>query len=273
MEKTAIPVQSCPEHKKITEKLALFRQNYKNFIKGLGALGEFFAKIPIEEPSGQGQESVPYWSNTYLPPGDAIALCGFLVKYNPVIYMEIGSGNSTKFARRVISHFNLRTKIISIDPEPRAEIDTLCDETVRSPLQMVPVSLFGALHKDNILFVDGSHRCLQNSDVTYMFMEVLPSVKPGVILHFHDIFWPLDYPSEWTERCYNEQYLLGVLLLFNSGYEILYSASFAGRDSELRSEFEAALRPFLPDRCTCGGGSFWMRLNTLIGSGQTETVI
>ena len=260
MEKATLPVQSRTENKKINEKLSLFRQNYKNFINGLGAIGEFFAKILIEEPSGQGQGSVPFWSNTYMPPGDAIALCGFLVKYNPVIYMEIGSGNSTKFARRVISHFNLRTKIISIDPYPRAEIDTLCDEVVRAPAQMVPVSAFQSLRKDNILFIDGSHRCLQNSDVTYMFMEVLPAIQPGVILHFHDIFWPYDYPSEWTHRLYSEQYLLGALLLFGSGYEILYSSQFVTLDSGLRSEFEAVLRPFLPDRCGCGGGSLWMKL-------------
>ena len=233
MQKPAISVQSPPEHKGIAEKLALFRQNYKNFIKDLGILGEFFAKIPRDEPAGEGQASVPYWSNIYLPPGDSIALCGFLVRYNPVVYMEIGSGNSTKFARRAISHFNLRTKIISIDPCPRAEIDSLCDEVIRVPLQMVPVHIFQMLRKDNILFVDGSHRCLQNSDVTYMFMDVLPNTRPGIILHFHDIFWPHDYPGEWTERFYNEQYLLGVLLLFGSGYEILYSSSFVHGDPEL----------------------------------------
>jgi hypothetical protein len=260
MEKTIPLVQSPPENKKITEKLSLFRQNYKNFIQGLGTLGEFFAKIPTAEPSGQGQPSVPYWSNIYFPSGDAIALCGFLVKYNPPVYIEIGSGNSTKFARAVISHFNLRTKIISIDPCPRAEIDTLCDEVVRAPAQMVPVRVFQALRKDNILFIDGSHRCLQNSDVTYMFMEVLPNINPAVILHFHDIFWPHDYPAEWTERFYNEQYLLAALLLFGSGYEILYASNFVSCDSELRSEFEAVLRPFLPDKCGCGGGSLWMKL-------------
>jgi hypothetical protein len=261
MEKTITPVQSPSIHKGIAAKIALFRQNHKNLIQGLGTLGEFFSKIPLGAPAGPGQASVPFWSNGFLPPGDAIALCGLLVKHNPVIYMEIGSGNSTKFARRVISHFKLRTKIISIDPAPRAEIDSLCDEVVRAPLQMVPVGIFQKLCKDNFLFIDGSHQCLPNSDVTYMFTEVLPNIKPGVILHFHDIFWPFDYPGEWIDRAYNEQYMLGVLLLFGSCYEILYAAHYAGHDSELRSEFEAVLRPYLPDRCTCGGGSFWLRMN------------
>jgi hypothetical protein len=260
MEQETLSSQAPPEHKEIAAKLDLFRQNYKNFIKELGVLGEFFAQIPNESPSVNGQTSMPSWTNGYLPQGDAIPLCGFLVKYNPAVYFEIGSGNSTKFARRTITHFNLRTKIISVDPCPRAEIDSLCDEVVRAPLQMVPVKVFKKLCKDSILFIDGSHLCLQNSDVTYMFMEVLPNINPGVILHFHDIFWPQDYPCEWKERHYNEQYLLGTLLLFGTGYEILYASSFIGGDSELSCEFNSVLRPFLPNNCSCGGGSLWMRL-------------
>jgi hypothetical protein len=260
MENT-ITVQSTPQNKLINEKIALFRQNYENFIKGLGALGKFFSEISLEEPVGQGQ-AMPYWLNKYLPTGDAIALCGFLVKYNPAVYIEVGSGNSTKFAKRVISHFNLRTKIISIDPYPRAEIDSLCDEVVRAPLQEVPVSVFEKMRQGSILFVDGSHRCLQNSDVTYMFLDIMPNLQPGVIFHFHDIFWPQDYPAAWLDRVYNEQYLLGVLLLFGTGYEILYSAYYASHDSQLNSLFESVLRPFLPDKCNSGGGSFWMRMNS-----------
>ncbi len=270
MEKIVATVQSRPGHPKIAEKLSLFRQNYKNFIGGLGPLSDFFAQIPPDESYVQGNSSVPYWSNDFMPPADSIALCGFLVKYNPPVYMEVGSGNSTKFARAAISHFNLRTKIISIDPHPRAEIDHLCDEVVRAPLQAVPVRVFKKLGKDNILFVDGTHQCLQNSDVTYMFLDILPNINPAVILHFHDICWPRDYPAVWTDRFYNEQYVLAVLLLFGSGYEILYSCNFVGGDSELRSQCDAVLPPFLSDKCKSGGGSFWMKLNTTSSADQPE---
>ena len=272
MENAQVPVQSQPQNKLIAEKLSLFRQNYINFIKDLGVLGEFFSQIPIEEPPGR-QAISPYWLNQYLPSGDAIALCGFLVKHNPAVYIEVGSGNSTKFAKKVISHFNLRTKIISIDPYPRAEIDSLCDEVVRAPLQEVPVTLFQKLRQGSILFVDGSHRCLQNSDVTYMFLDVMPNLQPGVILHFHDIFLPQDYPISWSDRVYNEQYLLGVLLLFGSGYEILYSAYYASHDSQLNAQFESVLRPFLPAKCNCGGGSLWMRMNKLPVSAPVEITL
>ena len=251
---------SHPYHQQIAEKLSLFRDNYKQFIQGLGALGDFFSEIPMERPSNPKEAATPYWSNGYLPAGDAIALCGFLFTHNPCIYLEIGSGNSTKFARRVISHFNLRTKIISIDPSPRAEIDAICDKVVRTPVEVVPQSVFDTFRGNNILFIDSSHRCLQNSDVTFVFMDILPNLEPGVMVHFHDIYWPKDYPDGWENRLYNEQYLLGVLLLFGSGYEILYSSRYVGSDSVLSSKFETVLRRYLPDRCGRGGCSLWMKL-------------
>jgi hypothetical protein len=249
-----------PHHKQIAEKLSLFCDNYKQFIQGLGSLADFFAEIPMEQPSNPEQAAAPYWSNDYLPTGDAIALCGFLFTHNPLIYLEIGSGNSTKFARRVISHFNLRTKIISVDPSPRSEIDAICDKVIRAPIEIVPQSVFDSFQGNNILFIDSSHRCLQNSDVTLIFLDILPNLNPGVIVHFHDICWPDDYPDEWVARVYNEQYLLGVLFLFGAGYEILYSSKYVSSDSDLRSEFEAVLRRSLPDRCGCEGSSLWMKL-------------
>jgi hypothetical protein len=248
-------INSNLRYERIAERLSLFRDNYEQFIQSLGRLVNFFNEIPAEPPTTPDGALMPHWSNNYLSPGDAMALCGFLFKYNPVVYMEIGSGNSTKFAKRVISHFNLRTKIISIDPSPRAEIDSICDESVRAPMQMVPKGVFQALRKDNILFIDGSHRCLQNSDVTYMFLDVLPDLSPGVLIHFHDIFFPEDYPSEWAERFYSEQYLLGVLLLFGSGYEILYSSRYVRLDRELSGQFVTLLNK------SPSGGSLWMRLN------------
>ena len=251
---------SRPHHKQIAEKLSLFRDNYKRFIQKLGALGDFFAGIPVEPPSNPEQAATPYWSNIYLPAGDAIALCGFLFTHNPAIYLEVGSGNSTKFARRVISHFNLRTKIISIDPSPRAEIAAICDKVIKTSIQIVPQSVFDSFRGNNMLFIDSSHRCLQNSDVTLIFLDILPNLHPGTVVHFHDIFWPDDYPDEWVHRMYNEQYLLGVLLLFGAGYEILYSSKYVSSDPDLRSEFETTLGRFLPDKCGCGGGSFWMKL-------------
>lgn len=252
---------SRSNHEKILEKLKLFRENYTHFIQNFGALADFFTEIPADQPLSPDELSTPNWKNGFLPPHDAMALCTALYAYNSRIYLEIGSGNSTKFARKVISHLNLKTKIVSIDPTPRADIDSLCDHVIREPVEYIRPQDLEFLNENDILFIDSSHRSLQNSDVTCIFLDILPTLKPGVIVHFHDILWPNDYYENWAGRFYNEQYLLGVLLLFNTEYEILYSASYTSYDMELKQEFEAQVCRFLPDGCnTSGGSSLWMKL-------------
>ena len=249
-----------PLHIKIGEKLAQFYENYKNLIRIFADLEEFFSAIPEQYQQELSVDLRPCWLNGFFPPSDAIALCGVLYKYRPRVYLEIGSGNSTKFARKFISDFGLKTEIISIDPEPRARVDDLCDQVIRMPIEGVQYQYFDALQENDILFIDSSHRCLQNSDVTCIFLDILPRLKPGVIVHFHDICWPEDYNDDCAGRLYNEQYLLGVLLLFGTGYEILYSTSYVTLDPELSREYEGVSR-FLSDvGRTKRGGSIWMKL-------------
>ena len=88
-----------------------------------------FRRIAVKAPD---DGSVPFWDNGWFPPLDAICLYGLVASpTNPRLYLEVGSGNSTKFVRRAIEDHKLRTKIISIDPQPRAVVDQLCDEVVR----------------------------------------------------------------------------------------------------------------------------------------------
>ncbi len=75
------------------------------------------------------------------------------------------------------------------------------------------LALFRELQAGDVLFIDSSHRCFMNSDVTVLFLEVLPNLPPGVLVQVHDIFIPYDYPREWVERYYAEQYLLSCYLL------------------------------------------------------------
>lgn len=140
---------------------------------------------------------------------DSVAIYGFISENKPVRYYEIGSGNSTKFAKQAIKDYKLQTRILSIDPNPRAEIDSICDQVVRKPLEEVNLNIFEDLEAGDVLFIDNSHRSFMNSDVTVVFLEILPRLKPGVFVEFHDIYLPFDYPQEWDTRYYNEQYLLG----------------------------------------------------------------
>jgi hypothetical protein len=179
-------------------------------LDSLLAYREDLLRIPdLRPPSGVG----PFWQNPWLTGLDAIALYGLVASRRPARYIEVGSGMSTKFARQAITDHQLRTVITSIDPEPRAEIDGLCDEVVRAGLEDVDMNLFDRLESGDVLFVDNSHRVFLGSDVTVFFLDILPRLKPGVLVHIHDIMLPYDYPLVWKDRHYSEQYMLAAYLL------------------------------------------------------------
>ncbi len=199
-------------HKKL---LNMIYENKKHIFGQINVLRKYrddYAKIKLR-CSDTNDECEPYWINEWFPPLDAMGLFSILAEHNPKIYLEIGSGNSTKFARRVVEEKGLRTKIISIDPQPRAQIDNLCDKLIRNSLESVDIGIFHSLQSGDVLFVDNSHRVFMNSDVTVFFLEVIPILAPGVFVHFHDICLPSDYPREWGKRYFSEQYLLGTYLL------------------------------------------------------------
>ncbi|MFG0306899.1 MAG: class I SAM-dependent methyltransferase [Phycisphaerales bacterium JB040] len=162
-------------------------------------------------------DPAPRWAQTWLPASDAAALVGAIGMCGDSggarTYLEIGSGHSTRFARHAIERLGLGTRIVSIDTEPRAEVDALCDEVVRRPLEEAAPTVFEGLSPGDVVFFDGSHRCLPNSDVTVFFLEVLPALPAGVVVGVHDVFWPADYPPGFADRWYSEQYVLGAYLL------------------------------------------------------------
>jgi FkbM family methyltransferase len=178
----------------------------------LESLKEFVPNLAAIDVKAQS-DTEPHWEQVWFPPLDGMSLYTLLAKHRPKNYVEIGSGNSTKFAHRAIKDHGLDTRITSIDPHPRAEIDALSKEVLRQGLENVDLSLFEAMLPGDVLLFDGSHRSFMNSDVSVFFIDVLPRLRPGIIVGVHDIFWPDDYPEHWIDRHYNEQYLLGAYLL------------------------------------------------------------
>jgi Methyltransferase domain len=243
------------------------RWRYKEVVEQIGAIWDTLLLIP--DKIALGNDHQPYWDNDWFSGLDAVSLAAFLVARRPARYIEIGSGFSTKFCRWVVKHHNLDTRIISIDPHPRAEIDDLCDEIIRSPLEACDQSVFDQLEANDILFFDGSHRVLQNSDVTVFFLEVLPRLKPGVIIHVHDIFLPYDYPPAWTKRVYSEQYMLAATLVFGQNLEVLFPGYYVAIDPIFGKELgiiaqssESASKILLGRHQTPAGraASFWFTL-------------
>ena len=218
-------------HPFLNEIINRGRDAYKLQLMDLKAYESHLFRIPTKEPDDAEQ---PYWDNPWFSGLDAVALYGFIATTKPKLYLEIGSGNSTKFAKRAISDHQLLTRIVSIDPHPRKDIDSLSDEILRSPLEEIDLGIFDRLTKNDILFFDGSHRCFMNSDVTVFFLEVLPRLPSGILIHIHDIHLPYDYPPERALHYESEQYLLAVMLLGECNrYEIVLPNKFIMNDASL----------------------------------------
>jgi len=197
-------------HSGIKSILEANTNSYIHMLKDISSYNHFFKEISYEKANAYD----PFWNNGFFPFLDIATLFGVLGKLQPKTYFEIGSGNSTKVAHFAKKKLGLSTKICSLDPFPRAEIDQLCDDIIRKPLEECELDFIFELEAGDILFFDGTHRVLQNSDNQVLFFEIIPKLNPGVYIHLHDISWPHDYPEQWIKRYYNEQYVLGSMLLY-----------------------------------------------------------
>jgi hypothetical protein len=247
-----------PPHKLLYSIIDKNRKTYEDYLNGFLKFKNVFEKIPFDKPEGS---SDPYWNNEYLPGLDIIALYSFLDEFKPETYIEIGSGNSTMVARKSINENSLSSKIISIDPHPRAQIDRISDEVIRKKIEDTnDFSAIFNLKENDILFIDNSHRCLPNSDVTVCFLELLPYLKKGVLIHIHDIYLPYDYSQFMCDRFYSEQYLLAVLLLNTDKYEVILPNYFIYEDDQLNKILNPVWNAPGLKNVERHGGSFWLRV-------------
>jgi len=247
-------------HPELERIIASGDATYRRSLETIAAYRDALARIDLH---AQDQRE-PSWVNDWLPVLDGAAIYAFIRSRSPALYMEIGSGHSTKFAARARRDGQLDTQIMSIDPEPRAEVDELCDRVLRVPLEAADISVFHELSDGDVLFFDGSHRTFMNSDATVFFLEVLSQLNGGVLVGVHDIFLPYDYPQEFADRFYSEQYLLAAhLIAGNPLLEPVLPTFYASRDPELRSLADA----LWSDRGLAGtephGHSFWLRMRVL----------
>ncbi|MGO9019836.1 MAG: class I SAM-dependent methyltransferase [Syntrophobacteraceae bacterium] len=240
-------------HKRIANILSENKHQYRSLLQEMLNFQQDLEDIPPEAVD----ETNPFWNNGFFPGLDALTLYCIISSMKPTHYFEVGSGNSTKFARKAINDHHLSTDIICIDPKPRANIETIADRIIHSTLESVDLSIFQELNSNDILFIDGSHRCFMNSDVTTVFLDILPELKKGVLIHFHDIFLPLDYAPKLADLFYSEQYLLAVLLLSTPKPDIVFPSFFVQSDPELMNILDPIVKN-LP-RTSFHGGSFWIR--------------
>jgi hypothetical protein len=136
------------------------------------------------------------------------------------------------------------------------------------PAQEVPLAEFGSLGPGDVLFVDTTHTVKVGSDVNFVVLDVLPLLARGVVVHFHDVFLPREYPRTWIEDLglvWAEQYLLQAFLAMNSGYEVLLSTG------ALADEHPEVLAPLVRSWPLRGlPGSFWIRRTGGHGGAQSD---
>ena len=250
-------LRASPGGARLQQMFSFSQKAIVDVLDGISTLS-WASTLRRDEPA---DPSNPYWFNFWFPPLDGLSLSAMLKLSNPKTFLEVGSGNSTKFARKTIEEHNLSTRILSIDPSPRVEIDSICDQVIRTPLEETEPSIFKALRAGDVLFVDNSHRSFMNSDVTVFFTEIIPDLAPGVIYGMHDIFLPDDYYQEWSNRHYNEQYLLAAYLLGGAGGDkVLFPASYVAHSPNYRSRLlEIGQKIGLPELPNLEAGCFWMR--------------
>ncbi|MBT6276114.1 MAG: class I SAM-dependent methyltransferase [Chromatiales bacterium] len=152
------------------------------------------------------------YDQTWFTGLDATLAYTFVHSQQPQRIVEVGSGHSTRFLSQALADSTSRGELISIDPQPRREIDTLCSQIHRVPVTHCDVELFASLGAGDILFLDGSHIMMPGTDVDFVFSTVLPVLERGVLIHIHDIFLPDPYPDAWRWRSYNEQQTVCALI-------------------------------------------------------------
>ncbi len=157
--------------------------------------------------------------------------------HRPKKIIEIGSGFSSAVMIDTIQRLGINTQVQFIEPYPDRLKQLLKESILKGKIfadivQKSKLEVYDELESGDILFVDSSHVAKIGSDVTHIFLKILPRLKKGVLVHFHDIFYPESYPIEWVVegRAWNESILLRCFLLNNSDFHILAFNSFAWRE-------------------------------------------
>ncbi len=215
-------------------------------------------------PEGASTQQFCYYlGNTAFEAVDAEILFGLIRLLKPRRMYEIGSGFSTLLtadALRRNSADGHSCRFVAIEPYPSAELEAGLPRNVelwRVPVQDVPLDEFESLCENDILFIDSSHVCKIGSDVQFLFLQVLPRIRPGVVVHIHDIFMPVEYPMQWVldwHRFWNEQYVLQTFLSFNAAFEVLW----AGQWMHIKHP-DLLMKAFTSYEAGVSPASFWFR--------------
>jgi hypothetical protein len=219
----------------------------------------YYSFLPFERTSNP--QSRYFHPNGSFPVQDAFTLSAMIRHFKPNRIVEIGCGFSSCVILDTCEAVKSSAQITLIEPYPDVllkytrKADHARFELKAEFVQNIPPVFFAGLGENDILFVDTSHVSKVGSDVNFIFFQILPMLKRGVVVHFHDIFYPFEYPEEWFFKgmIWNEDYLLRAFLMFNHDFEILIFNDYLNRSSpeQMKTNFPLCLKE--------PGGSLWLR--------------
>lgn len=245
---------------RIPNKLPAIDLNEEGQWQFFKRIQEFYAEIPFQAHKVAGLRY--FFENDSYSYSDGICLYTMIRQAKPKKIIEVGSGYSSCVTLDTNEIFFDNTiHCTFIEPYPQLLISLLKEQDherikiIPTKLQDVPLQEFASLGENDILFIDSTHISKVDSDVNYIFFEILPSLQSGVYVHFHDVFYPFEYPKAWVHegRAWNEDYLLRAFLQYNSAFKIIF--------------FNTFLEHFYPEEFVKNaplclkntGGSIWLR--------------
>ncbi len=226
----------------------------------LTAFQAFYDALPF--PEKKNRDCRYYYDQTWFCYADAIFLYSFLRHAKPQRIIEVGSGFSSAVILDTVERcFSHRPDITFIEPDParlRRLLKPGDDARIRiveKKVQEAPIETFASLSAGDFLFIDSSHVLKCGSDVQFLMFKVLPRLPAGVFVHFHDVFYPFEYPAEWLlkGRYWNEDYFLRAFLAYNREWEIHFFNTYVA------AVFEEFLREKMPLCLKNTGGSLYLR--------------
>lgn len=199
-----------------------------------------------------------HWDGGYFGALDTAATYALVRSARPKRIVEVGSGSSTHVMAAAAKKMDPAPLIQCIDPVPRSEISDLGVSWEQAVLKDENIHLFEALEPGDIAFFDSSHVLFEGTDVDIIQNRILPVIKPGVLVHIHDIFLPDPYPQNWKSRAYTEQQGLGGWIC-GGAYKLLFSCHYAA--TRMNAPTSTSLNAAMPRKVEAGGGSLWMLRN------------
>lgn len=237
-------------------------EEQREFLLGFSTVDEVIGFRWLDD--SESDSSTFRLGNSAFEAGDAEVLHHMVRHLKPRRVIEVGSGHSSKIISRARQFNSLETgeksEHLAIEPFEKAWLENLSDtQVLRTKVENVDPAQFEKLERNDLLFIDSSHIIRPQGDVLRLYLEVLPTLKPGVVVHIHDFFSPRDYPAEWLIEkglLWNEQYLVEAMLSSSSRYEILLSLS------ALMSKDFSSLKAVCPYLETIHSpGSLYLRIN------------